>query len=298
MASSTSTKPTKILLLGANGQLGSDIVTLFAKSFSHYTITSLFKHQLDIINLETISQVLLAIDFDILINCTSFHKTDEVETNADKAFVINAKAVKIIAETCHKKNAKFIHISTDYVFSGMAEKPYTEECNTGPVNVYGASKLMGESLIPIFCNNFLILRVASLFGIAGASGKGGNFIETMIKFGKEKGVLKVINEGAMSPTSTRFIATTIGKMLNLNAPSGVYHIVNDGAASWYDFAKEIIKLSKVNAEVLPIDASAFPTPALRPKYSVLDNSKIKKLGITTIPWQESLAEYLHLKGYL
>ncbi len=288
---------TKILLLGSNGQLGSDLQRLLKETTSTLELIYLTRSQLDVSDVASINTTLSGINFDWLINCTSYHKTDEVETHADQAFKINAFAVKALSQCCANKQAKFIHISTDYVFSGQTNLPYVETDGIGPVNVYGASKAMGENLALIYNCNTYILRVASLFGIAGASGKGGNFVETIIKAGKEKGELNVVNEIMMSPTSTYEVAKIIFAIIQKNPVAGIYHAVNSGQASWYEFAKAIIEMAGVAAKVNPVPSSAYPTLALRPTFSVLNNAKLSKITGPIPHWTEALDQYLKDKGH-
>ena len=258
-----------LLLLGANGQLGTDICREFEKNKPDFSLTNWTRAELDISNLAEIQAKLTSHSFDILMNCTGYHKTDEVESHADKAFLINAFAVREMAKVCHEKKTRFVHVSTDYVFGGGEERePLTEKNNPAPLNVYGASKLMGEKLALINHHDTIIFRVASLFGIAGASGKGGNFVETMIRLAKEKGKISVVNDQVMSPTSTAEVARILFCFLKSQGVAGTYHVVNSGQATWYEFAKKIIEKTKITAVVDPIASSQFPTIAMRPPYSV------------------------------
>ena len=286
----------KILLLGANGQLGTDLKIENQKNQNPLELISWTRSYLDITNKEELRKKLSEQSFDILLNCTSYHNTDLVEKNADTAFLINAFCVKEMALVCKEKGARFVHISTDYVFSNSPNnQALTELAQPNPLNVYGASKLMGESLAQTVHDDTVIFRVASLFGIAGASGKGGNFVETMLRIGREKGKLRVIADQIMSPTSTASIARVILRALQLGVKSGIYHAVNSGKASWYEFAKTIIEKSGVDAIVEPMLAIDYPSVAMRPSYSALDNSKLTK-AIGAIPtWQDALDAYLREK---
>lgn len=283
----------KMLLLGANGQLGSDIIQENQKNSHPMEIIAWKRSDLDITHQDELLRKLNAETFDVLLNCTSYHNTDQVEKTADTAFLINAFCVKEMAQVCKEKNARFAHISTDYVFGHRSsDQPFTESDVPNPLNVYGASKLMGESLAQTVHENTVIFRVASLFGKAGASGKGGNFVETMIRLGREKGKLRVISDQIMSPTSTASIARVILRALESTIPNGVYHAVNSGKASWYEFAKVIIEKAKIDAIVEPIGATEYPSIAVRPAFSALDNKKLSTL-IGTIPtWQDALESYL------
>lgn len=287
----------KILLLGSNGQLGSDIHKEITVNSDGIEVLPFTRNDLDISDLEKIQPTLSEISFDVLINCTSFHKTDEVESNGNQAFTVNSHAPQIFAQVCQKKGARLFHISTDYVFNGQGKQPYLEQDIPGPLNVYGASKLMGEQLVLNSHGNHLILRVASLFGVSGASGKGGNFVETMIRCGKEKGLLKVVDDITMSPTSTKDLANSIHKMLKDPPDSGIYHVVNSGQATWFEFAEDIIKQASVNAKVLPVTSQEYKTKALRPSYSVLSTQKLAGVMDALPHWKESLERYLKEKGH-
>lgn len=288
----------KTILLGPNGQLGTDIRIANERAGRPLDINPIDRAAIDLTDLDSAARALGGADFKCLINCSSYHKTDEVEQNAQQAFTINAHLVNRIAEVCAAKKARFVHVSTDYVFGGQAKRsPLTEEDSKAPVNVYGASKGMGEDLARLSGADVLVLRVASLFGVAGASGKGGNFVETMLRFGKEKGKLTVVADQTMSPTSTADIADALLAMLKAGVPSGVWNVVNSGAATWYEFACRIIERAKVAASVAPIASADFPTVARRPSYSVLDNSKVSTAIGSMRPWQDALDAYLAAKGH-
>lgn len=289
----------KILLLGSNGQLGSDILRVNAALEKPFEITAWTRGNLDVADFNNIKTTLAAQSFDVLINCTSYHNTDQVESNPTLAFAINAFAVREMAKACQEKNACLVHISTDYVFGGTSlKRPIKETDNPAPLNVYGASKLMGESLASAFCEKLYILRVASLFGVSGASGKGGNFIETILRHAREKGKLRVVSDQQMTPTSTKDIAVMLLKLLSKQAAYGIYNAVNSGQASWYDFALKAVQLTGTNATVEPIPASDYPLPAMRPFYSVLDNSKICNVIGSVPDWCDALQSYLAAKQYI
>jgi dTDP-4-dehydrorhamnose reductase len=290
----------RALLLGPNGQLGADIRRRNEAKNRPLTLLPFGRDRADLSDVPRAVEAIGALDFDALVNCSSYHKTDEVETNAQLAFTINAHLPRALAELCARKNARFVHVSTDYVFGGQKERaPLKEDHAKAPLNVYGASKGMGEDLALATGEDVLILRVASLFGVAGASGKGGNFVETMIKAGRERGALRVVDDQIMSPTSTADIADALLALLAVRAPAGVYHAVNsEGGVSWCAFAREIIRQSGVQANVTAIPSSEFPTPAKRPPYSALDNAKLAAIAGPMPPWPEALARYLRDKGHV
>jgi len=288
----------KTILLGPNGQLGTDVQAANVRKGGWLSLTPVGRSSVDLCDLEAATNFLRDSNFDCLINCSSYHRTDEVERNAQLAFTINAHLVQRLAQICFEKQARLVHVSTDYVFGGLLKSlPFTEADCKAPVNVYGASKAMGEDLALLTGAKVWVLRVASLFGTAGASGKGGNFVETMIRIGKEKGTLRVVADQTMSPTSTKDIAEVIIGMLQKDVAPGIWNVVNSGAASWYEFAKQIIARSNIKASVLPIDSGEFPTIARRPVYSVLDNTKLCDALGSIRAWQDALDEYLIAKGY-
>ena len=291
----------RVVLLGPNGQLGSDIRRAHAMGKEGIDLVPLGRERLDVTATRAIETMLAAEEFDALINCTSYHRTDEAEANANLAIAVNAHAVQRMAKLCASKGARFLHVSTDYVFGGDATRtlPLRETDPTAPLNVYGASKALGETLARLACADTLILRVASLFGVDGASGKGGNFVETMIRAGRERGALSVVDDQIMSPTATADVASAVLALLRNRAAPSIYHVVNGGHASWFDFASEIIRLAGVPATVTRCASADYPTRAMRPCYSVLDTEKLSDtLGRPLPPWQEALQRYLRAKGHV
>jgi len=288
-----------VAVLGANGQLGSDI--LRAATAGEYGIETrgLCRNDLDLSDLGAVSEALARERFDVLLNCTGYHKTDEVEAHATEAFRINAHAVGALAKACKVRGARFVQISTDYVFDGQGRRPYVEEDEASPLNVYGASKLLGEKLAQReHGDGTIIVRVASLFGMAGSSGKGGNFVETILKKGRGTGEVRVVNDVTMSPTSTADAARAILGLVRKNAVKGIYHVVNSGAATWYEFARQIIEEAGVAARVIPVTSGEYPTAAVRPSYTVLDNRKASQNAGEIPHWKHALREYLIAKGHM
>ena len=288
-----------MLLPGPNGQLGHDVRRAHVQAGEPFDLVPLARDRLDVAAPGAVERMLGGLEFDVLVNATACNMVDEVEGEAASAFAVNAHAVQAMARVCAAKGARFLHISTDYVFGGDAARtrPLREDDPVAPVNVYGASKAMGETLARLACEDAVILRVASLFGTAGASGKGGNFVETMIRAGREKGALRVVDDQTMSPTATADVARVLLRMLAEGCAPGIYHVVNDGAATWYEFAREIIRLAGVEAAVTPCSSEEYPTRAARPRYSVLDNAKVSAAFGPMPPWQDALDRYLRAKGY-
>lgn len=289
----------RVLLLGPDGQLGSDIRRAHQEAGARFELVAWSRERLDVAAPDKVEQALGDLTFDALMNCTSYHKTDEVEDNAGLAFAINAHAVQAMAKACARKRARFIHVSTDYVFGGDMgrDHPLGESDPISPVNVYGASKAMGEVLALCAWSDTVILRVASLFGIAGASGKGGNFVETIIRLGREKGMLRVVDDQVMSPSATADIARVVVRLVSEGAAPGIYHAVNSGTASWFEFAREIVRRANIGATVTPCASAEYPTRAMRPRYSALDNAKLGATFGLMPAWQDALERYLRAKGH-
>ena len=256
----------RVLLLGPNGQLGHDVIRAHVQAGEPFELYPLARDRLDVAAPGAIERVLGGLDFDVLVNATAHNLVDRAEEEAAPAFAVNAHAVQAMARACAARGARFFHVSTDYVFGGDAARtwPFREDDPIAPVNVYGASKALGETLARLACEDAVILRVASLFGTAGAGGKGGNFVETMIRIGREKGALRVVHDQTMSPTATADIATILLRMLADGCEPGLYHVVNDGSATWFEFAREIIRLAGVETAVTPCSSGEYPTRAARP----------------------------------
>jgi len=288
----------RVLVLGANGQLGSDIVEQFLASQDLKPIPAL-RSDVDVTDHSRLETYLRDMEYDVLVNCTSYHKTDEAEDNATQAFTVNARAVGMMAQICAEVGSKFVHFSTDYVFGGLdITEPIPEDAPTCPVNVYGSSKALGEYFIQKANCDYYTCRVSSLFGVSGSSGKGGNFIETMINLAKSRDSISVVSDQIMVPTSTKFISKSMTNLLSNNAPSGIYHVVPNGRASWHDLASYVVKKLNLQCDAQPCSSDEYPTTARRPDYSVLSNSKLSSLVGDLPHWKDLVDEYLADKGYM
>ena len=288
----------RVLLLGPGGQLSHDIRRAHADAGEPLDLAPLARDRLDVSEPATVERTLRGLAFDALVNCTGYHRTDEVEDNAALAIAVNAHAVQAMARACAAKGARFLHVSTDYVFGGDAarDRPLCEDDPIAPVNVYGASKAMGETLARLACEGAVVLRVASLFGVAGSSAKGGNFVETMLRVAREKGALRVVDDQTMSPTATADVARIVLRMLREGGDAGVHHVVNAGAATWFAFARTIIRRAGIDAAVTPCASADYPTRAARPRYSALDNARVSAAFGPMPPWQDALDRYLRARS--
>jgi dTDP-4-dehydrorhamnose reductase len=286
----------KVLVTGADGQLGTDL----CKTLKHHEVIPLTIKDGDITDFSFVRNKCLEHKPDVIINTAAYVLVDACEDNKDLAFQVNALGARNVAVAAEKVDAKLLHISTDYVFGGEDKPrttPYNEFDNPTPCNVYGESKLAGEEFIRHLSRKYFIVRSSSLFGAAGAMGKGGNFVETILKLAKEKPELKVVNDQVFSPTYTWNLADKIAELIKTEY-YGLSHITNSGECSWYEFATEILKLTGSKTPVLPITSAQYLQKAKRPKYSVLNNYQLRLLGIEEMPtWQKALKQYILEKGY-
>lgn len=269
-----------ILITGANGQLGKSL----SKILDGAILTDV--DNLDITNESLVRDFVNDNKIKIVINCAAYTQVDKAEDDIDLANKINVIGPKNLAMT----GAKIIHISTDYVFDGFYYRPYTPDDKTNPISVYGRTKLRGEEEIKKYSTSYIIIRTAWLY-----SEYGNNFVKTIRKYGEERDVLKVVCDQIGSPTYARDLAEAIKNILpKFNKEcTGIYHFTNEGACSWYDFAKKIIELSNIKCKVLPILSSEYVTKATRPFYSILDKNKIKKtFGLEIEHWEDALKRCL------
>lgn len=292
----------EIAIIGAKGQLGSDSVKVFGEDTIPFTHSDI-----DIANNDSLIKIKDSKP-DVIINTAAFHKTDDCEDNPEKTFAVNAIGAKNVAKICNELGAINVYISTDYVFdgsklnqysllSGYKPSPYYEDDIPNPINTYGISKVAGESFTKL-SNRYYIIRVASLFGIAGASGKGGNFVETMIKKARNNEEIKVVDDMIISPTYTKDAANMVRNILMRNLPSGIYHVTNKGQCSWYEFAKAIFDILDMKANISPTKTDIYKSKAKRPMYSPLASIKLEKYGLEMEDWKDALRNYIIEKEYI
>jgi dTDP-4-dehydrorhamnose reductase len=281
---------TNILITGSKGQLGKSIFDEVNKSSDKYFFTDV--DELDITNKQAVEDFVINNKIDVVVNCAAYTAVDKAETDVEKAFLLNSEAVENLANACLANNAFLIHISTDYVFDGTNDKPYTEVDKVNPMSIYGKSKLDGERKL-LNMSKAMIIRTSWLY-----SNYGSNFVFTMQRLAKEKTELNVVSDQVGSPTYAKYLAKAIVQIIpqltTWNEGLQIYHFSNEGVCSWYDFAKEIIELSGLNkCKVVPIKSKDYPTAAKRPEYSVLDKSKIKQRFNLVIPqWHEGLKDMI------
>ncbi|KIM05592.1 MAG: dTDP-4-dehydrorhamnose reductase [Sulfurovum sp. AS07-7] len=282
-----------VLVTGSNGQVGSEIKELSANYPYNFFFTT--SKDLDITDHHTVEAFCKENNINTIINCAAYTAVDKAESDEITADLVNRKAVKKLAKISLLNNIKLIHISTDYVFDGKAYKPYCEEFQTNPQSVYGATKLAGENeMIKINPVNSIIIRTSWVYSYYGA-----NFVKTMLRLGKEKESLGVIFDQVGTPTYAKDLAKVILEIIPKidNHKVEIYNYSNEGVLSWYDFAKEIMKMAKLPCQINPIETFQYPTPAKRPHYSLLNKSKIKKdFGIVIPYWKDGLDDCLKRLG--
>ena len=285
--------PQSIIVFGTTGQLGTDLVEVLRHE-NNFEVFAVSHQDADCTDREAVRRMFAQRRPDIVVNCAAFVRVDECEERVDDAFRVNAGGAFNVAKACAEIEALCVFISTDYVFDGAKDSAYAESDIPNPINVYGASKLAGEYLTRQAAVRWLIVRTASLFGKTGARGKGGNFVETIIKKAKAREPIKVVNNTTMSPTYSRDAANGLAALLR-NRATGVFHIANGGACSWYEFAKTISDIAELGNSVYPVSSSEFSSRARRPKNSALIT---EQTGFQLRPWRDALKAYLVEKGHL
>jgi len=286
----------RILLIGAGGQLGTDLRKVLAAE----DLVALSHRDIEVKDRDGVLGWIKKIRPEVVLNTSAFHQVDVCEDSAEESFAVNSVAVAHLADACVETGAALVHLSTDYVFGADTGRKvaYVEGEREEPINVYGASKLAGEKLIPYRMEKYFILRSSGLFGVAGSSGKGGNFVELMIRLGREKGKVKVVDDQVLSPTYTLNLAENIRELIRAEG-YGLYHCTSEGECSWHRFACAIVDQLGMQVECTPCTSREVPTRARRPAYSALDNRRLKDAGLNRMKtWEENLKNYLIEKGHL
>ena len=283
-----------VLVTGANGQLGQSL-QFIAKKHPNIEFVFCDSKQLDITNLKSVKQVFKQFKPNFCINTAAYTAVDKAETEAEKATLINVIGPKNVAATCKEYNTILLHVSTDFVFDGNQNKAYTEDDVPNPTGIYGRTKLQGEQAIQSTWEKHFIIRTSWVY-----SQFGNNFLKTMLRLAKERDTISVVNDQIGTPTNAVDLAEVLITIClsNNQQPTtnnyGIYHFSNEGQCSWYDFAKEIFNQNTISITLNPIPTTAYPTPAKRPAFSVLDKSKIKNIfGIEIKTWEESLSSCLN-----
>ena len=277
----------KVLVTGVKGQLGYDVVKELEKR-GHQPI-GVDRDEMDLMDNEAIRTFIMNLKPEAIIHCAAYTAVDKAEEEVETCYQINAESVKVISECAKELDVKLIYISTDYVFDGTKEGEYVETDLPNPINVYGASKLKGEQYVQTLLEKYYIVRISWVFGV-----NGNNFIKTMRRLGSERDELNIINDQVGSPTYTADLAPLLVDMMETDK-YGIYHATNEETCSWYEFANEIFKQSRIEVKTNPITTDQYPTAAKRPMNSRMSKAKLKANGFNLLPtWQEALAHYLKL----
>ena len=285
----------KILVTGANGQLGWELGQL-AAAYPAFEFVFMDRSQLDLSQPDTFEKIIHTIAPDCIINTAAYTAVDKSETEKELAYTVNATAVQALALNSKKLSIPFITYSTDYVFDGEATAPYLPTTNVDPVNYYGSTKAAGEAMAIEANEQTIVIRTSWVF-----STHGNNFVKTMLRLMKEKESLNIVSDQKGRPTYARDLAKATMQMVQLldagQSIKGIFHYANQGETTWFDFAAKIKSIAGLSCILNPIDSAAFPTPAKRPKYSVLSTQKIESLLTAPIPnWEDALQACLQKLG--
>ena len=277
----------KVLVTGVKGQLGYDVVKDLKKR-GHEPI-GVDREEMDLMNNDAIREFIMNTRPEAIIHCAAYTAVDKAEEEVEVCYQVNAEATKVIAECAKELDITLIYISTDYVFDGTKEGEYVETDVPNPINVYGASKLLGEQYVQQLLENYYIVRISWVFGE-----NGNNFIKTMRRLGSERDELNIIHDQVGSPTYTADLAPLLVDMMETNK-YGIYHTTNEGTCSWFEFANEIFKQSNMEVKTNPITTDQYPTAAKRPMNSRMSKGKLIKNGFNNLPtWQDALGNYIKL----
>jgi dTDP-4-dehydrorhamnose reductase len=283
----------RVLITGGGGQLGSDLEELLAGSSQ---VVAARREELDITDDDAVAAAFERAEPTVVFNCAAFHNVEVCEREEDRSFEVNARAVKRLAERCNEAGAKFVHLSTNYVFDGTGPDPYVEDDPPSPRSIYALSKLAGEYAALAYAPDALVARGAGLYGLHGSASKGGNFVTRMAGRAREQGALKMVADQRLSPTFTAELARALVEGVEAGA-SGIVHLTASGACSWFEFTEAILNLAGIEAEVEPVQTTRSPGGADRPLNGVLGRPRADSLGLTPLRhWRDGLADYMERAG--
>jgi dTDP-4-dehydrorhamnose reductase len=279
------------LLLGGYGQLGSEIRRLWTQAY----LAAPTHAELDITDAAAVARAVEDHATEVVVNCAAFHNVERCESEPEKAFAANTLAVNAIAEICAQQAATFITFSTDYVFDGSLGRPYNENDVPNPLSVYAASKYAGELLVRRLESPAYVIRTCGVYGVRPSTTKGYTFIDRIVAQARAGEAIRVVHDQTVSPTYAAHLAEGVLKLLEADAPFGVYHVVNEGAVTWYDFARETLRIAGIDHSVEPISYKDWGSPVRRPEFSALENEKLHALGITMPDWRRGISDYLRAR---
>ena len=276
------------VLIGANGKLGRELQQVFCDR----DLVPLTHADLELTDRAQVTEALRRYRPSLILNTAAYHRVDECEDFPERAFAVNAFAVRDLAIAAKEIGAALLHFSTDYVFDGRQHRPYRETDPPGPLSVYATSKLAGEYFIRAIHERHFVVRTCGLYGLAGSRNNGGNFVETMLRLAEQGQEIRVVGDQVLTPTSAKELARKVRQLVETGA-YGLYHVTNNGACSWYQFAAAIFELSGIRPLLTQTTSARFGSRAIRPAYSVLDNANLRSLGLDDLrDWRDALADYL------
>jgi dTDP-4-dehydrorhamnose reductase len=281
----------KVAVIGGNGQLGRDVGLAFANE--GHAVTNLTHQEIEVSSLASVREALGALRPELVVNASAFHHVEKCEADPALAFAVNGIGTRNLGQITEETGAALMHVSTDYVFDGRKNAPYTEEDAPAPLNVYGNTKLSGELFARSTNPRHFVVRTSAIYGENPCRAKGGlNFVELMLKLSKERKELRVVDDEFVSPTPTAQLARQL-VVLSRSSDYGLYHATSEGSCSWFEFAATIFELTNTHIRLEPARPGEFPAKVPRPKYSVLENQalKIKSLNVFS-HWKEGLQDYL------
>jgi len=275
----------KVLVTGSAGMLAKDLIPLVSKR--GHEVLAPPEDKLDITNLKVVKDVVDKLAPELIINCAAYTNVDGAEKQEHQALIVNGLGVQNLCLLCQAQDIPLVHFSTDYVFDGTKPSPYTIYDRTNPINAYGRSKLLGEKYVLWLLSKFYLIRTSWLFGL-----QGKNFIETMLELGRKQKQVSVVTDQRGCPTWTRHLAEATIALMETGR-YGIYHVTNSEPTTWFDFTREIFRLSGIDTEVMPVNSEQYPRPAKRPLNSMLDHFPLKEVTGRDMPsWKEALREYL------
>ncbi len=288
----------RVAVIGAGGQVGTEVVR--AVHTAGFDVLPLSHEQVSVEDRAALDLALSSLaPGDVVVNTAAYHRTDDCEDRPHDALAINAIGARNVALSAHARGAAVVYYSSDYVFDGaQSERPYVESDLAAPINVYGVSKLAGEMFVRLVNPQAYVLRIASVFGVAGSRGKGGNFVETMLAKARRGDKIEVVDDIVMTPTYAADAADLTVALLARHAPPGTYHLTNAGPVSWHEFATAIIRGAGLDVPVAAVASASMPTRARRPAYSALASERLAVLGLSARPWREALTDYLRARGHV
>jgi dTDP-4-dehydrorhamnose reductase len=281
----------RVLLLGGSGQLGGEI----RRGWTGVEIVAPDHSVLDITDGAAVAAAIAEQRPDAVVNCAAFHNVERCEAEPGKAFAANVLAVNAMAEACARQGSLFVTFSTDYVFDGELGRPYTESDRPQPLSAYGVSKYAGELLVLRLKSKAYVVRTCGVYAIRPSASKGHTFIDRIITQARAAEPVRIVSDQTVSPTYAPHLAQGVLELMKSEAPFGLYHMVNEGAVTWYDYAREALRVAGIDYPVEPISYKDWNSPVRRPAFSALENAKLHELGIALPSWRDAVAEYV--RGY-